>query len=293
VVVPTAGRREPLARLLTALCAGARRPDEIVVVDQARPPASLPPAPCAVRHVPDDRRGLSAARNLGVRHARGAVVAFIDDDCLPDPGWLAAIADGFAAHDDVAVITGPVHPLPPRGANVHPVSSRLSPDERRYAGDAVPWEVGTGGNTAVRRDRLAPDLAFDERLGAGSAGRAGEDTDFLRRALRGGATVLYLPGALVQHERTTARRRVETRFGYGHGIGAAIGLWLRAGDRYAIRALARWLRLRGRLALGAARHARGRGLLEEALMLLGTARGLLYAVRASGSGASWPPLRGD
>src|SRR5204862_5945534 len=46
-------------------------------------------------------RGPAAARNLGWRSAKGPIVAFTDDDCVPQPGWLAALVAGMAEADIV------------------------------------------------------------------------------------------------------------------------------------------------------------------------------------------------
>jgi GT2 family glycosyltransferase len=144
----------------------------------------------------------------------------------------------------------------------------------------APWLVGTGGNMAVRRDALVGGRLFDPRLGSGSAGRAGEDVDAIRRMLRAGHQIRYAPAALVLHDRQSLRRRLGTRFGYGHGVGSAGGIWLRAGDRYAVPMLVQWLKLRLALASRALLELRARGCLEEALVLAGTVRGLLYGAAA-------------
>jgi hypothetical protein len=178
-------------------------------------------------------------------------------------------------------VTGPVLPLGDRRPGLYPVSSRDASEERRFRGDVLPWDVGTGGNFAVRRQSLDADQPlFDPRLGAGSAGRAGEDLDVLRRILRAGHTVLYASGAVVLHEQQTLERRIRSRFGYGHGVGAAVGLWVRALDPFAGRMLGAWLAMRVRrlaVALVARDRLRAR---EELLVLAGTACGLWYGARA-------------
>ncbi|MDP1850369.1 MAG: glycosyltransferase, partial [Solirubrobacteraceae bacterium] len=99
VVVPTRDRPEALARCLAAL-ARQRGADEleIVVVDDSDGGGAAAPG---ARVVHGGARGPAAARNLGVRAARGAIVCFTDDDCVPAPDWAqrlaAACADGGAA----------------------------------------------------------------------------------------------------------------------------------------------------------------------------------------------------
>jgi hypothetical protein len=82
------------------------------------------------------------------------------------------------------------------------------------------------------------------------------------------------PHALVLHERQTAERRISSRYSYGKGVGAMIGLRLRRRDFGGLRQLAGWLALRLRLAI------RRRSPREELRVLAGTATGLVYGIRA-------------
>ena len=56
-------------------------------------------------------RGLSQARNLGIKKARGEIITFIDDDALPFPEWLEEIVKTFAGEDSVLGVTGFAFPL--------------------------------------------------------------------------------------------------------------------------------------------------------------------------------------
>jgi O-antigen biosynthesis protein len=287
VAIPTGDRPEALRRLLAAALAGDHRPEEIVIVDHGD--ASVTSAVVediaadgiAVRQVAEPGSSLSRSRNAAIAAARSPLVAFIDDDCVPTSGWLSSIVSAFAANPDLAAVTGPVLPLPPNRPGLHPLSSRGASQERSFKGDVLPWDVGTGGNLAVRRHALGTsEPLFDVRLGAGSAGRAGEDLDVLRRLLRAGHTVLYARGAVVLHEQQTIERRIRSRFSYGHGVGAAVALWIRDRDAFAIRVLLAWILMRGRrLAVALLGRDRLRSH-EELRVLAGTAYGLWYGAHA-------------
>src|SRR5262249_59428676 len=109
-------------------------------------------------------------------------------------------------------------------------SSRRGTERVEFRGRPLPWLVGTGANIAVRREWASRIGGYDERLGAGTRGGAGEDLDFLYRLLRSGAHVRYEPDALVYHERQSKARRRKTRTSYGRGVGACCALWLRERD---------------------------------------------------------------
>src|SRR5205823_3049799 len=123
-----------------------------------------------VRHVAQERLGLSASQNLGVRSARAPLVAVIDDDCVPDRDWLAA-ASRQLQMPDVELVTGPVLALPAEGDRTIAVSTRTSMEPRSFTWPALPWDVGTGGNFAVVRQRYLDVGGNDERLGTGTRGR--------------------------------------------------------------------------------------------------------------------------
>ncbi len=166
-------------------------------------------------------------------------------------------------------------PLEAEGARRFPVSSRLSEDRREFSGKAVPWDVGSGNNFALRRSWFERIGGCDERLGPGAPLRGGLDMDLFYRMLRAGGRARYEPAALVLHERTTREGRIARRSAYGYGMAAAIALWLRQGDRFAWRILLSWLLLRSSLLARALGRARWTAAREEALVLQGTTLGFI------------------
>ena len=98
VVIPSYNRKDHLLRALDALSQQTFPDFEVVVVDQSDPPLVIPEsyqAKLVVRCVFSEQRGPSMARNRGIREARGHVVAFTDDDCIPEADWLEKAARHF------------------------------------------------------------------------------------------------------------------------------------------------------------------------------------------------------
>jgi GT2 family glycosyltransferase len=218
VVVPTRDRPDALARCLAALAAQALAPAEVVVVDDRSVDARAVARVAAtagrgrVRLVTGQGRGPAAARNLGARTARSPVVAFTDDDCRPDPGWLAAVAD--AVQRGAEVVAGPTvvgEPASPPTRAAQVVTNHLldaSLDHRRGTVGFAPT-----CNLAARAEVLAG-LPFDESFPAA----AGEDRDWCDRLAAAGTAIGYAPGALVRHHPGLDLRRFwrqQVRYGEG------------------------------------------------------------------------------
>jgi len=97
-VVCTCRRPAALTRCLAALSAQDHPNYDILVVDNdpdgsaaAMVRQSFP----AVRYVAEGKPGVRFARNRGIAESAGKIIAFIDDDCVPVPGWLRSLAGNF------------------------------------------------------------------------------------------------------------------------------------------------------------------------------------------------------
>lgn len=107
VVIPVKDDAALLTRCLSALAAQDRPADEIIVVDNGSSDDSADRARAAgARVVRCDEPGIPAAASAGYDAARGDLILRLDADCVPEPGWVRAVADAFAADADVAAFTG-------------------------------------------------------------------------------------------------------------------------------------------------------------------------------------------
>jgi glycosyltransferase involved in cell wall biosynthesis len=283
VAIATMNRPRHLRRCVKAVLDGDTLPAQIVIVDQGADPSTEAVVNrwrrrVPIRYVRQDRRGLAASRNAAIVHATQSIIAFTDDDCVPDASWLAAIAAAFEGQDRPDAVTGAVLPLGPDRPGLYAVSTRPSRRGVVFRGRALPWAVGTGGNAAVRREWLDR-VRFDERFGVGTPGQAAEDLDFFYRLLRTGAVVRYEPKAVIFHERQTVDGRLGRAGTYAFGLGAVWSMWARQGDPYVLWIAARWAIDRADTMVRAFARRQWWRLAEEWLTLQGAWRGAAYGMR--------------
>ncbi len=214
VLIATHNRAASLLRLLASLdgaVAAANIPVEIIVANNGSSDdtdAQLATWRQDARHhlLTTDRPGKSSALNEALRHARGDILAFLDDDEEVASNWLASIALFFAEHDEYAAGMGRV--LPP-AAGVESTDLALAARYRTIAffdgGDQVhDKQTLQGGNMAIRREVFAKVGGFDERLGPGASG-AWEDIELGARICRAGLRIGYMPGVTIVHHVDTSR----------------------------------------------------------------------------------------
>lgn len=219
VAVCTRGRPRELARCLAALVAirgaapaGAR--PELLVVDNAPPDeASREVAEAAgVRRVVEPVPGLDFARNRALAETKTDWIAYIDDDAVPDRGWLGAFAEAARRSPQAGGILGPILPL-----DLATEAQRRFERSggfgkgfrwRRYASErwgdprhpANAGGMGTGANMILSTAAMRAIGGFDEALDTGPPLPGGGDLDAFYRLVRSGRTIAYTPDLLVFHE---------------------------------------------------------------------------------------------
>jgi len=200
-----------------------------------------------IRYTFESRQGVNFARNRGVQEAKGEIVAFVDDDVLPEPTWVHTIAEAFTIHHADGV-GGKILPLwlqpPPPWLLDERVRRTYwcllalldhGPDvivAHTFDGNLI-----YGANMAFRK-RVFDEVGFFRTdVGAiGSQLLRGDETEMLQRLVAAGKRLVYTPHAVVHHKVPPERMRLPYarwwRFWAGHSSaptspkGACIPMWL-------------------------------------------------------------------
>ena len=196
VIIPYLNQPEHLPVCLKSLKAQAYPPNsyEIIVVDNgsASPPTDICAAYANVKLDHEATAGPGPARNRGISVSRGELLAFIDADCIADPGWLSAIAATLKREDGPRVIGGDV-----RIAIADPEHpTMLEAYESIYAYRQEEYITRKGfsgtGNLAMRRPAY-------EAVGPFAGIEVAEDREWGHRATSKGYAIGYVPTMIVYH----------------------------------------------------------------------------------------------
>jgi glycosyltransferase involved in cell wall biosynthesis len=222
VVVCTRHRPTALARCLSGLAELDHPSYEVIVVDNSDGDESAKQLADRVgaQYVLERRVGVSRARNAGARAARGDIVAFTDDDAVPDPAWLRCHADALC-DGGLSATTGRVVSIEPTSAASRAYESvggdDLGPTAFEVDRRSPHWfelanfgGVGVGGNIAFRRALLDGGWGFREDLGLGNR-ILGEEHYAFFELIRAGHAIAYVPEAIVRHEPPVDLADVECR----------------------------------------------------------------------------------
>jgi glycosyltransferase involved in cell wall biosynthesis len=241
VIVATRNRASLLTQTLEALCVQSWPAErlEIIVADNGSTDAtrsvvesvSSRIAIPAVRYLYVAEPGKSNAVNAALLTARGDVIAFTDDDVIPEPRWIESLA-GALAETNCDFVTGRILPRwetdPPRWVTRHlygALSVLDNGDVRLSIGAGGSNAVmALGGNTAVRSEVIRRLGGLRTDLGSlDGTLRTGEDHEFFLRMVHAGCRGTYEPTAVVRHwvPRERLRRGYFSRWLYQNGRAVA------------------------------------------------------------------------
>ncbi len=201
IVICTRNRSTPLRKCLEAIAHLERTPDEVIVVDNTSGDEETEAVAreFAAVYTVEPIQGLSRARNRGLAESNSEIVAYLDDDAVPDECWLEFLLEPFA-DPRVAVVTGETISPESRvgGSNQEPTRF-LSNKDRQWFEIAAFGGLGIGANMALRKAACIGWKVFDERLGRGAPFQGAEEHHAFVHFLSRSYCAAHVPAAIVFH----------------------------------------------------------------------------------------------
>ncbi len=175
-----------------------------------------------VRLMAEERRGLNAARNTGLRHSKGEIIAFTDGDCVVPKNWLNKIIENFQ-DKDVGCVGGSASRYYDDFLSQYSDES-IMPVLRRFEKKKIlsevkpPLQYPAGCNMAVRREVLDQVGVFDENIEYGF-----DEDELVERICHAGYKMVLDPEISIAHKhRSSILELLRQNFRYGRGIGIVL-----------------------------------------------------------------------
>lgn len=217
-IIPTYNRPDELNNCLAALASlnYSRNGFEVIVVNDGGDD-SLDgivrrfEAKLSISSITQEQSGPASARNSGAKIARGRYLAFTDDDCIPDPGWLSEFEECLKKNPE-SIVGGKTLNL--LNNNPYSTASQLICELaynhfNQYIEQA---SFFCTNNMAVPKTKFLEIGGFDENF------KTAEDRDFCKRWKNNGFTMIFAPEAVIYHaHKLTFLTFVRQHFNYGRG----------------------------------------------------------------------------
>ncbi len=222
LICATLGRRAELTCFLRSISKINRNDFEVLVIDQNADgflDATLNPfkSQFNLQHL-KSKKGLSCARNIGLKKAKGQIVAFPDDDCWYPKSLLNEVESRLNQDPSFAGITGSCI-----DENHAPSVNRWSETPGLLTQRNL-WNKAVSISIFLKKEWIEQTQGFDENLGAGadSPYQSGEETDLLLRLLKKDAKIYYDPEIKVGHPNVQMKwnkKTIQRGKTYGRGLG--------------------------------------------------------------------------
>ncbi|QBY02041.1 glycosyltransferase [Rhodophyticola sp. CCM32] len=234
VIIVSQGRPALLRRCLLGVYQLTYRPVEMVVVADQAGLDAIADLPFAdrIRTGLQTCSNISASRNMGLALASGDVLAFMDDDAVPEPNWLTRLMAGF---DDPQVMAAGGHVIGRNGLSLQWGSRAVNAETDEIALDLegtgpVRPALSSGYALKLQGTNMALRRRALDRIGGFDTSFAFylDDTDMALRLHQAGLISVSVPSALVHHGFAPSARRAANRAPRSlTEIGASMAVYLR------------------------------------------------------------------
>lgn len=219
LVLATVNRTEEVKRFLEHLDRSQYSNYELIVVDQ-NPDSRLIPildtwkGKFPIVHLKSEK-GLSRARNVGLRCVKGDIVSFPDDDCWYPPDTLKQVIEFFKQYPNIDGLSGRVVDEKGKGHGGRWKSRSGFIDRFNI------WQSQRESAVFLKRRVIDVIGDFDETLGvgAGTPWGSGEGTDYLLRVLEAGFKLFYEPRIVIYHPQEKPVNELSKVLSYSRGMG--------------------------------------------------------------------------
>jgi glycosyltransferase involved in cell wall biosynthesis len=226
VVLPSYNRADVIGMTLERLCHQTIATDrfEVIVVDDGSKDQSSDIVityqdRLNIKYYYQNNKGVAAARNLGVYHAEGWIIVFLDCDEMPEVDFLEQ-HEQMHQENPRCLINGQVRSWPnPQGPWYDRV---IDPDSVLNYGEVsgtIPFYLAIGGNLSVQTQAFSELGGFDEEF----PGSGGEETEFVYRATLEGYPFKYCPEAITYHNHPrTIKQRISQQSTHARSLALLI-----------------------------------------------------------------------
>lgn len=222
IIVCTYNRKDELSACLDSLVVQDYPNFDIIVVDDGSTDGTIDllkeyKARHNIQVVRNEiNKGVSGARNAGIRNATGEIIAFTDDDCIATQNWITELVRGFSIDKKIMIVGGRIDdPTPTNILGIATKGLYFITNKDSY--DHLP----TGGNLACKREYLIHNL-FDETLKYGS-----DDDDLCQTCLEKGYKFFFrFQASVIHNHRSTFWGLMRQRYIWGTTL-----IWFRLKHR--------------------------------------------------------------
>jgi glycosyltransferase involved in cell wall biosynthesis len=209
--------------IYSAACRSLSADVELIIVNNGSTDKSLDvahslanDAPITVQVLSEMAKGLSRARNHGIKASRGEIIVFIDDDCEWAPNYLEVLLQNYSDDTRTAIHGGRVELGDPGDL---PLTIKTEGRREVYDGSRHPGGFVHGCNFVVPRAVFEKIGLFDENFGVGALFRGGDDAEFVYRAFKAGVLILYIPDLVIYHYHGRKKKSDILKLNWSYQIG--------------------------------------------------------------------------